>query len=212
MGYTAKGHRRRQAIADSAAAIFRADGLHAVTHRAVAAHAEVPLAATTYYFSSLEDLRRAAVHVVHDVETARMRDALANVPHRPRGPESTAAILVDVIVAAGAADLITWYEHFVGAARDPLLQERARADNVAAHDHVAWALRRCGWDEVADSAQLTGTLLSIIDGSVIEALAEGGDATTARARAGDALASMLRLIAPSAHGRHVEVDDHSPPA
>lgn len=194
MGYTAKGQRRRRAIAESAAEIFRAEGLPGVTHRAVAAHADVPLAATTYYFSSLDDLRRTAVHVVHEGETTRMRDVLAAVPHRRRGPEPAAAILVDVVVAAGSADLITWYEHFVGAARDPLLQEGARADNVAAQDHVASTLRRCGWDEVADSAGLTRTLLSVIDGSVIEALAEGAAATTARSRATAGAATVLSLV------------------
>jgi len=193
MGYTPKGQRRRQVIADAAAAIFRADGLHAVTHRAVAAHADVPLAATTYYFSSLEELRRAAVHVVHERETARMRDVLAAVSRRRRGPEETATIVVDVIAAPGAADLISWYEHFVGAARDPLLQEGARADNIAAHDHVASTLRRCGWDEVADASALTGTLLSVIDGSVIEALAEGAGASAARSRAIAGTATVLSL-------------------
>jgi TetR/AcrR family transcriptional regulator, regulator of biofilm formation and stress response len=41
---------------DAALRIIARDGLRAVSHRSVAAEADVPLAATTYYFSDLEDL------------------------------------------------------------------------------------------------------------------------------------------------------------
>jgi len=51
-----RGQRRRLEILDAALRIMARDGLRAVSHRAVAAEAGVPLAATTYYFSDLEDL------------------------------------------------------------------------------------------------------------------------------------------------------------
>lgn len=47
---------RRQAILDAAMRIIVRDGVRAVRHRAVAAEAGVPLAATTYYFKDIDDL------------------------------------------------------------------------------------------------------------------------------------------------------------
>mgnify|MGYP002662290190 FL=1 len=47
---------RRHAILDAALRIIVRDGVRAVRHRAVAAEAEVPLSATTYYFKDINDL------------------------------------------------------------------------------------------------------------------------------------------------------------
>ena len=47
---------RRQAILDAAMRIIVRDGVRAVRHRAVAAEAQVPLSATTYYFKDINDL------------------------------------------------------------------------------------------------------------------------------------------------------------
>src|SRR5471032_1492137 len=47
---------RRQAILDAAMRIVVRDGVRGVRHRAVAAEADVPLSATTYYFKDIDDL------------------------------------------------------------------------------------------------------------------------------------------------------------
>src|SRR5262245_49236743 len=51
---------RREAILDAALALIAAKGVEAVTHRSVAAEAEVPLGSTTYYFASRDELVREA--------------------------------------------------------------------------------------------------------------------------------------------------------
>ncbi|WP_278263710.1 TetR family transcriptional regulator [Nocardia sp. AG03] len=53
--------RRRREIIDAAVAIVLEEGSGAVTHRKVAARAEVPLGSTTQYFATLDDLRAAAL-------------------------------------------------------------------------------------------------------------------------------------------------------
>ncbi|MGC7327693.1 TetR family transcriptional regulator, partial [Mycobacteroides abscessus subsp. abscessus] len=58
---TPKGERRRRALISAAADLLRDNGIDAVRHRAVAQRAGLPLASTTYYFSSLEDLIARAV-------------------------------------------------------------------------------------------------------------------------------------------------------
>ena len=52
----AKGEKSRQAILTAAMVVIAKKGLHAVTHRAIAAEAGVPLSLTTYFFTSLQDL------------------------------------------------------------------------------------------------------------------------------------------------------------
>jgi len=54
------GLERRQQIIDATLRIIVREGMRGVRHRAVAAEAKVPLAATTYYFRDIEDLITAA--------------------------------------------------------------------------------------------------------------------------------------------------------
>lgn len=51
-----RGHERREAILQAALQIIARDGVRAVRHRAVAKEADVPLAATTYYFKDINAL------------------------------------------------------------------------------------------------------------------------------------------------------------
>jgi TetR/AcrR family transcriptional regulator, regulator of biofilm formation and stress response len=52
---------RRQAIVEAAGRLIARDGLGELTHRRVAAEANVPVGSTTYYFSDLDELRGAAL-------------------------------------------------------------------------------------------------------------------------------------------------------
>ncbi|QTV80251.1 TetR/AcrR family transcriptional regulator [Microbacterium sp. NIBRBAC000506063] len=87
---------RRAAIVTAAAELITEVGVDAVTHRMVAARADVPLGATTQYFATLDDLRDAALELlVAHIETQmqRMREAF-----EVRG--ATATVLAEVLTAA----------------------------------------------------------------------------------------------------------------
>ena len=73
---TAKGERRRQELVTAAAELLRSGGFEAVRHRAVAERAGLPLASTTYYFDSLDDLVTAAVERTSRDELAEGRRQL----------------------------------------------------------------------------------------------------------------------------------------
>ncbi|WP_394768818.1 TetR/AcrR family transcriptional regulator [Lacisediminihabitans sp.] len=60
-GGTAKGEARRAALLDAVVRVLERGGPSAVTHRAVAAEAGVPLAAATYYFANIDDLLVSAL-------------------------------------------------------------------------------------------------------------------------------------------------------
>ncbi|MEV0392328.1 TetR/AcrR family transcriptional regulator [Polymorphospora rubra] len=71
---------RRRAIVAAAAELIVQDGLTDLTHRRVAARAGVSLSATTYYFSSLEELSEEALRLLADqidAELATVADTLA---------------------------------------------------------------------------------------------------------------------------------------
>ena len=95
---TPKGVRRRYALVSAAAALLCEGGFDAVRHRAVARRAGLPLAATTYYFSSLDDLIVEAVEYVGALEAQQLRARVAALSRRRRGAESTADVLVDLLV------------------------------------------------------------------------------------------------------------------
>ncbi len=67
-----KGERRRQDILRATLRVIGAHGADAVTHRAVAQEAGVPLSATTYYFASKEDLLQQTFVMAAREETERL--------------------------------------------------------------------------------------------------------------------------------------------
>lgn len=69
----ARGQRRRLAIADAALRVAEREGVDAVTHRKVATEAGVPLASTTYYFDSLQELLESALERLIDREAEILR-------------------------------------------------------------------------------------------------------------------------------------------
>ena len=140
---TPKGERRRYALVSAAADLLCEGGFDAVRHRAVARRAGLPLASTTYYFSSLDDLIAKAVEHVGTRETEELRDRVAALSRRRRGAESTADLLVDLLVGEAngcgyrAADLALRALHRLRAAT-------WASRHPAAHPSAAHRRRRRG--------------------------------------------------------------------
>ncbi|EUA51731.1 bacterial regulatory s, tetR family protein [Mycobacterium xenopi 3993] len=84
---TPKGERRRYALVTAAAELLCEGGFEAVRHRAVAHRAGLPLASTTYYFSSLDELIASAVEHIGMLEVAQLRARVAALSRRRRGPK-----------------------------------------------------------------------------------------------------------------------------
>jgi len=77
---TPKGERRRYALVSAAADLLCEGGFDAVRHRAVARRAGLPLASTTYYFSSLDDLIEKAVEYAGTVRPSNCGPGLRRCP------------------------------------------------------------------------------------------------------------------------------------
>lgn len=57
---------RRQRIIDAAIRVVGAKGIAGLSHRSVAAEADVPLGSTTYHFETLDDLLVAALRQANE--------------------------------------------------------------------------------------------------------------------------------------------------
>ncbi|CAM4501280.1 TetR family transcriptional regulator [Nocardia ninae] len=196
---TPKGERRRQALVAAAAELLLEGGFEAVRHRSVATRADLPLASTTYYFESLEDLIARAVEFSGNVELDAMRRRVGEVSHRRRGAEATVDLVLDLLVGVdgqwhdeGArGQLIARYERSVASARHPELREvqlrlRAQLDEL-----LADVLRRS--DRLVRPEQLR-RLVAVVDGAVVAALTELEPEPRRMARG--ALLEVIDIVAP----------------
>ena len=172
-----RGARRRETIIEAAAALIERQGYDALTHRAVAAEAAVPLGSTTYYFTSLADLRRDAVALLVEREAAAA-EALAPVRRQNRRPASVARLVLELLYGTEAlADrttLVTIVDRLIQSARYPEVRAVVQAGRERVEDAIAEVLDRSGFtvDPVADRALLT-VLIAVSDGAMLSALAEG---------------------------------------
>jgi DNA-binding transcriptional regulator YbjK len=165
----------------AAAELLAEGGFEAVRHRAVAQRAGLPLASTTYYFSSLDDLIARAVEHIAMIEVAQLRARVNALSRRRRGPETTAEVLVELLVGdlsdqTLVEQLISRYERNIACTRLPALQETMRRSLRQRADAVSEAIDRSGR---AVRIELICTLICAVDGSVVSALVEGRDPRTA---------------------------------
>ncbi|MGJ0120273.1 TetR/AcrR family transcriptional regulator [Williamsia sp. MIQD14] len=190
---TPKGMRRRARLISAAAELLLEGGFDAVRHRAVAERAGLPLASTTYYFESLEDLIVEAVTFAchHDEEAIRLRSEM--LTRRRRGHEATAEALADVFVGDGTTrdELTTRYEMVVLCARFPRLRP-VLADRrkllAGLHCEVLEKSGRVG------SPERISQLMAVVDGAVVGALADSVDDVMEVTRV--ALCDVVDVLAP----------------
>ena len=194
---TPKGERRRYALVKAAAELLCEGGFDAVRHRAVARRAGLPLASTTYYFSSLDDLIAKAVEYIGTREAEQLRAGVAALSRRRRGAESTADILVDLLVGESpeariTEQLISRYERYIACARQPGLRDIQRRVLQLRTDAVVEVVERSGRSV---RAELVTALVCAVDGAVVASLVDDGDGPRASARA--TLVDVIDVLAPA---------------
>jgi TetR/AcrR family transcriptional regulator, regulator of biofilm formation and stress response len=158
-----RGLQRRTAILRATLRILGREGSAAITHRAVAEEAGVPIAATTYYFSSKEDLIREALHLHAEREAERVAEAMRTLGERPTTVEALADHLADFVdygLGKGRQALIAEYELLLQAARDPELESLSRVFYERIRGQLETTLTELGAHDPAAAAQLTMAVLA----------------------------------------------------
>lgn len=189
---TPKGERRRYALVSAAAELLCEGGFEAVHHRAVARRAGLPLASTTYYFSSLDELVGRAVEYIGAAEAAQLRASVQALPRRRRGTDAAADLLVELLAGEPSSDrLIARYERYIACARHPALRGVERRLLQQRIDAVVEAMARSGRCARVD---MMTTLVCAVDGAVVSAIVadRGGPRETVRAT----LVGVIDVLAP----------------
>lgn len=131
-----RSRQRRESLLRAALELLAEGGAKAVTHRAVASRAGLPLASTTYYFESIQQLTQEALQL-EVAERIVALEALADVrAFAGRTAEEFAAQLVDVLVARRGVEVVAQFEVYLEAARNPALEQPV-ADALAAFERLA---------------------------------------------------------------------------
>ncbi|MBC6446730.1 TetR/AcrR family transcriptional regulator [Actinokineospora xionganensis] len=181
---TPKGERRKHALVEAAAALLIEGGFDAVRHRSVAERAGLPLASTTYYFESLDDLIVEALEFHGRQELARGRELLTELATSPRGLEALVELVLDQLLGPKARDndaqaILLRYERLIATARRPYLRPLTL--------ELGGELRALLMDTFAkfaagiDEARLE-QLIALVDGAVVNALIEVNPDPRAAAR------------------------------
>ena len=197
---TPKGARRRSRLIEAAGALLLEGGFDAVRHRAIAERAQLPLASTTYYFSSLDDLMAEAAAYLCRTDERCIAERTDAVPRRRRGNGATAGVLAEVFVgeATSIEELAARYEMIALAARYPRLREvvTIRIGPTASLScglatHHSDVLTRSG--RVAEPTHVN-QLIAIEDGAIVGALGQSSISPMVATR--DALHEVVDVLAP----------------
>jgi DNA-binding transcriptional regulator YbjK len=167
-----RGEARRDLILDAAIRVLGEEGLAALTHRRVAAEAGLPLAATTYWFASKEDLLLDAYRRAADRDIARVRRVVEQFEAGEGG--DVARAITDVLgseIADGRGALVACFTVWIEAARRPSLRP-IEAEWTQAYEHaIAQLLARAGSPQPELDSQV---LTAALDGLMLGLLARGG--------------------------------------
>ncbi|MEV5594398.1 TetR family transcriptional regulator [Streptomyces sp. NPDC052496] len=154
---------RRQRIIDAAIRVVGGRGIAGLSHRAVAAEADVPLGSTTYHFASLDDLLVAALRQSNAEWLAGIEAWERGVdPSVPLADELTR--LVEELLGDDRAQVELEYELYLAALRHEVVRPLA-AECI--DDMVALLRRRTGDEGTARA------LVGLIDGLVLQYLLTG---------------------------------------
>lgn len=195
-----RGVERRQQIVEATLRLVARDGAASVTHRAIAQEADVPLAATTYYFASKSDLLLAAFRLHSEREAERIERALGQISETADTPIKLANRLGDWVVeglTTHREQLLAEYELLVESARTPDLEQLSRALLDRLERLVADALAAAGSPRPDVDARLVLAAMAGLEVDRLATLPEHLDTREIRV-------SLRRLMTALVGGDHEE--------
>jgi DNA-binding transcriptional regulator YbjK len=123
-GRRVRGEQRRSELLAATLVVIERDGVAGVSHRAVAAAADVSVASITYHFPTLDDLLVAALQSAAEDLAVELHGRGSELGARPA---DELARLIEHSVVRRRGRTLALYELYVYAARRPELRETAGA-------------------------------------------------------------------------------------
>jgi TetR/AcrR family transcriptional regulator, regulator of biofilm formation and stress response len=170
-----RSRRRRDALLRAAIELLAEGGVKAVTHRAVAKRAGVAVAATTYYFDSIQQLTEDALRLHVRERVAELRSITEQAAEGGRSVEAIALRFADALIGRQRELLIAQYEVYLEAARTPALRPTV-AD--ALEDFRALAEASLAALGAARPVEGAVAFIALIDGFSLHRMARPLDANT----------------------------------
>ena len=166
----ARGATRRLALIEAAASLLLEQGLASLSHRAVAARAGLPLASTTYYFDSADDLCDQALRHLAEGWATRAGAVVDALPATLDRAQASQAIVAIIGGDAPSEQMLLVYERYLDAGRHHRLRPVVATWNNRLKGLVHTVLVRTSLPADDDTAAL---VLAVADGAAVTALAEG---------------------------------------
>lgn len=191
---TSTGERKREQILDASVRVFGTGGAAAVTHRAVAKVAQVPLGSTTYYFTDRDDLLLQTMAHARAAEAIRLTsivDALDETLTVDRAVVVLTEMFFDKTVADPLYDLAL-FEMFMEATRNVTVREEARQWSRMIGVLVDRVLPPS--DPALPRESVVQIVACLVDGLMLEAVSNG-ELTVADLS--ERLALVVRRLCPS---------------
>jgi DNA-binding transcriptional regulator YbjK len=171
-GVQERGKASREALLKAAVELLAEGGAKAVTHRAVAGRADVPLAATTYYFKSISDLTDQALQWHVDERIAELQQLTAEAASKGTSAEEVARAFADSVINRPWSVILAQYEVYLEAARNPVVRPSVARALAAFEDLACEALALLGSRRPESGAR---AFVALIDGFMLHRLANPGD-------------------------------------
>ncbi|GAB3452858.1 TetR family transcriptional regulator [Kineococcus endophyticus] len=167
-GSRARGRARRELLLTATIALVAERGVAGVSHRAVAERAGVPLASTTHYFTSLEEMVGEAV--VHAVETelARLRAFRERLETDGLTPAAAVDGFVGLVREQSAESTAAQFEAYLSAPRSETLRRHVRGLLQETRDLARATLRAAGVHDPAAAA----AVVALLDGAALHRIAD----------------------------------------
>lgn len=166
-----RGEARRDAIVRATLELVAAHGPDGVTHRAVAAQAGVPLAATTYWFSSRDELLEEALREAARAEVERFERLVLDLSGREHSVADWAGALAAALTGGPEEHRtreLAMFELALEAARRPSLRPEAEQVRATQLRLAEIGARAAGSDDPAADAPI---IVAVVSGLMLTQLA-----------------------------------------
>ena len=195
-GPYARGVQRRRELLEAVLRIVARDGVAAVTHRAVAAEAEAPLPATTYYFAAKEDMIREAFRFFAEQSIEQIDEVSERYLDRDVGPEDAVALIFETVVQESRNPNTSWaaeFELILAIAREPSFAPEYRVFQDRLEEGLRTAMRRIGSSHPARDARI---VLAYLRGFELEQLSRPDRRSWQRRLKSDLTGLVAALVEP----------------
>ncbi|MFE3100665.1 TetR/AcrR family transcriptional regulator [Nocardia tengchongensis] len=191
---------RRTLIVDSAIDLIAAQGLRALTHRALDTALELPAGSTSYYFRT----KRALIEAIVDRITTRSRTDFLGGKGGLVTPAAVPDSRADIDRDALAAGIAGWLDHLLAQRRNHLIARQALILELLAdtelrvrltsclfsHQHATGLFETLGATEPATAA---ADFIAVIEGLVFDRFA--GARTELRPGTADSVHQLTTVLA-----------------